>query len=56
MRPVDGCAGFGPVLHSRWWPEQFSVSRKQAPFAKNSISACNFSWNKYNSFHENNVL
>lgn len=34
----------------------FPVPRKQAPFAKNSISACNFSWNKYNSFHENNVL
>ena len=34
----------------------FLVSGKQAPFSKNSIWPCNFSWNKYNSFHENNLL
>lgn len=48
--------GLGPVLRGQCCPEQFSCSPETRPLAKNSISACNFSWNKYNSFHENNVL
>jgi len=34
MRPVDGCAGFGPVLRSQWWPEQFSCSPETGPLCK----------------------
>jgi hypothetical protein len=34
MRPVDGCAGFGPVLRNQCCPEQFSCSPETGPLCK----------------------